>query len=599
MKKHIHFDFSVFLIAFLLLTSSAFCKDNWFRFNSKNFTVISNADQKDIRRVAERLETFRTVFLQLLPKVRTNASIPNTVVLFKSHDSFRPFKPKYKGKTRDNVGGYFLAGWNGNYIALTAEKDGRDPLEIIFHEFVHYIINSNLKNAPLWLNEGLAEYYSTFELSDDGKFVIGTPIPRHIFALKSKPLLSLDKLLAVDHKSPDYNESSKVGVFYAESWALVHYMFNGMKDGKGRAQLTDFLRQLAMGKKTDAAFQQSFQTDYKTFESDLRGYIRQYLFPVLIGRLPANFSAKADQPATAEQMTDVDAQFYLGSLQQRVGRFDEAVERFEKIHQLDANHVPGMISLGSVRTSQDRLDEAKELLESAIKAEPDNYLGHFYYGELLSKQEKYMEAIACFKQAGQLKPDSAWVQSEMSQAYLSAGMEKESNEAFMQALRLDPTNEGLMRRRAYDCLAAHRGDQAARAAIGYINQQGWSDQSANYMALAAYFGLREADKGAAAEKLLAETLKVADNTEWVFSVLQYLNHTLTADELLAKAANDIDKLTEAHAYIGLDLSLNGHGENARQHLVWVKEKGNKNFVEYPLATAELKRMESAENISPK
>ncbi len=49
----------------------------------------------------------------------------------------------------------------------------------------------------------------------------------------------------------------------------------------------------------------------------------------------------------------------------------------------------------------------------------------------------------------------------------------------------------------------------------------------------------------------------------------------------------------ACAYLGYDLSLSGKAADAVPHLRWVKEYGNRNFVEYPLAVLELHRIEEA------
>jgi len=83
-----------------------------------------------------------------------------------------------------------------------------------------------------------------------------------------------------------------------------------------------------------------------------------------------------------------------------------------------------------------------------------------------------------------------------------------------------------------------------------------------------------------------------DTSDWPYPVIEYLQQKLTAEELLARAT-DNDKQTEAHAYIGLALSLNGEREAALEHLRWVRENGNRNFVEYPLALSELARLEAA------
>ena len=49
-------------------------------------------------------------------------------------------------------------------------------------------------------------------------------VVRVLHVLRSEPWIPLATLLAVDHSSPYYNEKSHAGMFYAESWALVHML---------------------------------------------------------------------------------------------------------------------------------------------------------------------------------------------------------------------------------------------------------------------------------------------------------------------------------------------------------------------------------------
>jgi hypothetical protein len=51
-----------------------------------------------------------------------------------------------------------------------------------------------------------------------------------------------------------------------------------------------------------------------------------------------------------------------------------------------------------------------------------------------------------------------------------------------------------------------------------------------------------------------------------------------------------DHKTEAHTYVGMDLLLEGRVDDAREHFAWVRDYGNKRFIEYLLALAELGRM---------
>ncbi len=176
----------------------------------RSFFLVGNAGEKDIRKVGLKLEQFREVFTRLFPKIRFNTPVPTTVVVFKSDSSYAPFKPG------PNISGYFQPGPDVNYITLTTEERGQqDSFSIIFHEYTHLLVENTFKDIPLWFNEGLAEYYSTFNITDDQKIAIGTAIGNHVFLLRESKMLPLRTLFEVDHKSSHYNEKNKQGIFYA------------------------------------------------------------------------------------------------------------------------------------------------------------------------------------------------------------------------------------------------------------------------------------------------------------------------------------------------------------------------------------------------
>src|SRR5215813_3867114 len=134
-------------------------KDNWTKVTSKNFTLIGNASDKDIRHVATQLEQFRDVFTRLFTKAKFDTPVPTTVIVFKNTGSYKPFNP-------GNSAGYFQKGEDVNYITLTADAP-QDPFSVIYHEYVHLLMDNTSANVPVWFNEGLAEYYSTFSVEED------------------------------------------------------------------------------------------------------------------------------------------------------------------------------------------------------------------------------------------------------------------------------------------------------------------------------------------------------------------------------------------------------------------------------------------------
>src|SRR3989442_325921 len=76
------------------------------------------------------------------------------------------------------------------------------------------------------------------------EFTIGRATDQHIATLNATPqFIPLKRLLAVQTGSPEYNEESKQGMFYAESWAMVHYLMLGA-EGKRRNQFAQLLTSL-------------------------------------------------------------------------------------------------------------------------------------------------------------------------------------------------------------------------------------------------------------------------------------------------------------------------------------------------------------------
>jgi len=386
MKRFV-FPFAVAFCLFVVVShhTAVAAKDNWISIRTKNFFLVGNGSEKDIRQVALKLEQFREAFTILFPKIRFNTPIPTTVVVFKNKSSYAPFRPNA------NLAGYFQPGPDVNYITLTTEvgsydpyavklTGSQDPFTVIFHEYTHLLVNNTFKSAPLWFNEGLAEYYSTFKMADDQKFELGTPIGSHVYLLRDSKILPLKTLFAVDHKSPHYNESKKQGIFYAQSWAFLHYVLIG-KTGKAE-QFTKFLDLTAANVAAEDAFQQAFGIPYEAMEKELRNYVKQDRYNVLNGHFKNKLDV--DTSAQAVPLTEAEAQAYLGDLLLHSYRKD-AYTYLEKAVQLDPNLGMAHASLGMAYFREGRVAEARASLERAVALNSQNYLAHYYYAYTLSR----------------------------------------------------------------------------------------------------------------------------------------------------------------------------------------------------------------------
>src|SRR5690348_15278130 len=277
--------------------------------------------------------------------------------------------------------GFFQPGEDVNYIAMSLDARERDPYSIAFHEYVHLHLRDNVPQAPVWLNEGLAEFYGHLQFSA-GEAVLGAPLS-YLHLLRSQELLPLTTLLAIDHKSPHYNEQDKSGIFYGESWALVHYLMLG---GPGRQdQFRRFLQQVSRGEDVAKSLESSFGMTLETIEKELRAYVNRGDLPTL--RLASGDDPQAYASFTAMQrqsLSDAEANYYLGDLLLHIGRPDDAEPYFKQAIALDPNLTSAYAALGRLSLRQKRYDEAKKYLERATRS-PQNYLVHYNYAWLLSR----------------------------------------------------------------------------------------------------------------------------------------------------------------------------------------------------------------------
>jgi hypothetical protein len=96
---------------------------------------------------------------------------------------------------------------------------------------------------------------------------------------------------------------------------------------------------------------------------------------------------------------------------------------------------------------------------------------------------------------------------------------------------------------------------------------------------------------AEADALLAEVGQAVAPKSWEATIAQYLQGKLTDDAFLDRA-KDNGARTEARTYIGFRTLIAGRIDEARQHFEWVKERGDRNYTEYWLALAALKRLKA-------
>lgn len=184
--------------------------ESWLQMSSPHFVVVTNASEKQGRRVADQFERMRSVFHTAFPKAQVDPDAPIIVL------AIRDAPEAYLAKGSLKPGGLFLRAADKNYVLMRLDAEGDHPYAIVYHEYTHLLLSKSAEYMPLWLNEGLAEFYQNTDIRDK-EALLGEPSADDILWLRQNRLLPLVTLFTVDHNSPYYPEQNKGSIFYAES----------------------------------------------------------------------------------------------------------------------------------------------------------------------------------------------------------------------------------------------------------------------------------------------------------------------------------------------------------------------------------------------
>ena len=139
-------------------------------------------------------------------------------------------------------------GWSGGIYdgkiripVRGAESNEAVLKKVLFHEYTHSVVRSLTPRCPLWINEGLAEYFST---NQTGK--IGQVIPLDLLG-----------------NSFSWLTGNQVAVAYRESYSAVSYLI----DRHGFHRMKEFLQSLSGGSDLEQTFRASFGVSYSEFVS--------------------------------------------------------------------------------------------------------------------------------------------------------------------------------------------------------------------------------------------------------------------------------------------------------------------------------------------
>jgi tetratricopeptide (TPR) repeat protein len=317
---------------------------------------------------------------------------------------------RYRANERSDS--YFAAGLPRYYIVMSDLSDRAYGTAI--HEYTHLAIQLSGLRVPLWVNEGWAEVNSTLRPSKT-ETAVGDLIPEHLRSLEQDKWLDFETLTTVDHSSPIYNEANRAGIFYAQSWALMHmlYLSPDYQSGFGK-----FILALSSGQTAEQACRAVWGKSGAAVFKDLKSYFdRKQLY----GRaFELKFDTKTVEPSVSK-VSDFDSRLVLADLLAAINRKAEAKAAYDQLNAEQPGRADVAESIGYLALSNRDLEGARAAFEKAFNEGSTNPLMCFELGGLESAAGQPLErAIAPLERAVKLKPDFADARLQLGKSLVAA-----------------------------------------------------------------------------------------------------------------------------------------------------------------------------------
>jgi hypothetical protein len=251
-----------------LIGNAALAADSWIRLSNQNFDLYSDIPHDKAAILLTRLDQARQALGHISAPMPPLAQ-PIRVIAFRDLDEYRQYS------TDSASTAYFLHSTHRDYIVIGLNRI--DPYTPVVHEYTHFLIHQQHHHLPRWLDEGLADVYSTVE-EKDGAVRIGLPLENRLEWLRMDGLAySLPTLFEFrQYHLTNMSSSSPRSRFYAESWILTHMLrFSPFYSPHFR----QFIYQLDQGASTQQALMTAFHKSEADVQKDLTSYLKAEKIP--------------------------------------------------------------------------------------------------------------------------------------------------------------------------------------------------------------------------------------------------------------------------------------------------------------------------------
>ena len=223
------------------------------RYETRYYVVYSDLDPEDVKDVALRMTRMAEEYYERTKTFSGKIRQKFPFYLFKDAEDYYA-----AGAPVGSAGVFMVRGHEARLMAIAGERGGGSSAHVVqhegFHQFAHAVIGGDI---PMWVNEGLAEYFGESVFTGDG-FVTGVVPPGRMKRvqekIKGKQFKSVKNMMLLTNR--DWNAGLSINN-YDQAWSMVHFLAHG-DNGAYQKPFTQFMNDIGRRKPWQDAWQANF-----------------------------------------------------------------------------------------------------------------------------------------------------------------------------------------------------------------------------------------------------------------------------------------------------------------------------------------------------
>ncbi len=240
-------------------------------FSSRAYSVHTNLSADEVREFAAHMDSVFAEYQRRFAGFNRRNREPIAMYLLRSQEDYQAFMAQAGLDAKNSGGMFFVQPRISGLATWTADRGRKQTFEVLQHEGFHQFAFAYLgPDLPVWLNEGLAQYFEDGFLTEQGRMVLGMVNYFRLLHVR-KALGKEGKTVAfgfeeiIEMTGDRWNnilatDAKRASLLYDQAWSITYFLIHG-DDGRYKPAFERFLVMLAKGQPVKSAFGKAFGSE--------------------------------------------------------------------------------------------------------------------------------------------------------------------------------------------------------------------------------------------------------------------------------------------------------------------------------------------------